>query len=130
VALMQQSAREHDYLNRWPFAQEIYGIATTGPRGWSVRIGVYGEWGTGKTTVLNFVRVMAKPDGHVVVAFNPWQFRSTDDLWREFVRTIYRHLQDAAGGKLGGNLGRRAKLLSVPSMGSPDFCRTLQGCGI
>jgi hypothetical protein len=31
--------REHDYLNRWPFAQEIYGIATTGPRDWSVRSG-------------------------------------------------------------------------------------------
>ena len=26
------SSRQEDYLNRWPLAREIYGIATTGPK--------------------------------------------------------------------------------------------------
>ena len=46
-----RSARNEDQLNRWPIAQEIYRIASSGPRDWSVRIGVYGEWGSGKTEV-------------------------------------------------------------------------------
>jgi hypothetical protein len=31
-------SREQDFLNRWQFAREIYGIATIGPNEWSVRI--------------------------------------------------------------------------------------------
>jgi hypothetical protein len=31
--------REDDFLNRWPLAKEIYGIAITGPQDWSGRVG-------------------------------------------------------------------------------------------
>ena len=81
--------REDDHLNRWPLAREIYGIATTGPRDWSVRIGIYGEWGTGKTSVLEFIASMAEHDGQTVIRFNPWQHSSRDALWRAFVTIIY-----------------------------------------
>jgi hypothetical protein len=81
--------RDDDHLNRWPLAREIYGIATTGPRDWSVRIGIYGEWGTGKTSVLEFITAMAKHDGQTVVRFNPWQHSSKDALWLAFVTAIY-----------------------------------------
>ncbi len=37
-----------DHLNRWPLARQIYNVAVNGPAEWSARIGVYGEWGTGK----------------------------------------------------------------------------------
>ena len=60
-----RSARDDVHLNRWPFAQEIYRIASSGPRDWSVRIGVYGEWKSGKTSVINFVNSMAREDGHI-----------------------------------------------------------------
>src|SRR5260370_6816215 len=85
------NAREHDYLNRWPIAREIYGIATTGPRDWSVRVGIYGEWGTGKTSVLEFIRSMAQRDKQIVVTFNPWQHSTRDALWRAFLLAIFKH---------------------------------------
>ncbi len=81
--------REDDHLNRWPFAQEIYGIATTGPADWSVRVGIYGEWGTGKSSVLEFIALMAEKQGHTLVKFNPWQYATKDQLWREFVSEVY-----------------------------------------
>ena len=92
--------REDDYLNRWPLAREIYGIATTGPSDWSVRIGIYGEWGTGKTSVLEFITAMAKHDGQIVIRFNPWQHSSKDALWRAFVLAIFSHptLEKISGG--------------------------------
>lgn len=102
-------AREHDHLNRWSFAKEIYAIAATGPREWSVRIGIYGEWGTGKTSVLNFVRVLAEADSHVVVPFNPWRYRSTDELWREFVRAVFEQLERTLEEPQPGSRGRAAK---------------------
>lgn len=82
-----------DHLGRWPLAKEIYGIATTGPDEWSVRIGVYGEWGSGKTSILNFVANLAREDKHVVVWFNPWQFRGRDELWRGFVLAVLKQLE-------------------------------------
>lgn len=86
-------SREEDHLDRWPFAREIYGVATTGPKEWSVRIGVYGEWGSGKTSVINLAKNMADADGHVTVSFNPWQYTFKDELWREFVQSVYSRLQ-------------------------------------
>ena len=81
--------REDDHLNRWPLAREIYGITTTGPPDWSVRVGIYGEWGTGKTTVLEFIAGMAERDGHTLIRFNPWQSATKDALWRAFVTAVY-----------------------------------------
>lgn len=111
--------REEDHLNRWPFAQEIYRIASNGPRDWSVRIGVYGEWGSGKTSVINFVNSMASQDGHIIFTFNPWQFQTTEDLWKAFVEGLFTKIKDtteiedkqAGGRKAKAVLGTVAKVL-------------------
>ncbi len=92
-----------DHLGRWPLAKEIYGIAITGPVEWSVRIGVYGEWGTGKTSVLNFIGGMARKDGHIIVPFNPWEYGSREGMWRAFVVTIYRALEEEFGQVRGAS---------------------------
>ncbi len=81
-----------DMLDRWKFAREIYGVAVTGPQEWSVRIGIYGEWGTGKTSVLNMIRTMAKADNHLIVHFNPWSYSDGLHLWHSFVQEIEREL--------------------------------------
>lgn len=81
-------SREDDCLNRWPLAQEIYGIATTGPIEWSVRVGIYGAWGTGKTSVLEFIAYLARRHAQCVIRFNPWQYSTKAELWRAFVLSI------------------------------------------
>ena len=107
-----RSARDEDHLNRWPFAQEIYRIASSGPRDWSVRIGVYGEWGSGKTSVINFVNSMARDDEHVVFTFNPWQFQTTDDLWKAFVEGLFKRIEEATQTKDTQALSRRRKAVA------------------
>jgi predicted KAP-like P-loop ATPase len=51
-------------------------------------VAVYGEWGLGKTTLLNFIEhfVRADPDADepIVVRFNPWWFSGRDDLLARF----------------------------------------------
>jgi KAP family P-loop domain len=116
--------RDRDYLNRWPFAGEIYGIVKTSPAEWSVRIGVYGEWGTGKTTVLNYLAQLARADDHVVVPFNPWQFTSLDELWKEFVKSLFQNLERDLGKPLPGAKGRTAKRVSGTVVAAlPQFIR-------
>jgi hypothetical protein len=86
-----KKCREEDYLNRWPIAREIYGIATTGPQDWSIRVGIYGEWGTGKTSVLEFIDSMAKESDNILVRFNPWEHTTKDSLWRSFVMELLKN---------------------------------------
>jgi hypothetical protein len=98
--------REDDFLNRWPLAKEIYGIAITGPQDWSVRVGIYGEWGTGKTSVLEFISEMAKQDGQILIRFNPWEHSTKDSLWRSFVLTVFK---EPALAKIAGATKAKAK---------------------
>ncbi|HEV2455360.1 MAG TPA: P-loop NTPase fold protein [Verrucomicrobiae bacterium] len=110
--------REGDCLNRWPIAQEIYGIATTGPPGWSVRVGLYGAWGTGKTSVLEFIAYMAKQDGQCLIKFNPWRYSTKNALWEAFVLTVFSEpaLQNVAGRKIKVAKGWFSKLMSKSSV--------------
>lgn len=89
--------RADDHLNRWPLARQVYSVAVDGPADWSARIGVYGEWGTGKSSVLKFVESMAVADQHVVVWFNPWAYSTKPDLWRAFVMEISSKIEPKEG---------------------------------
>ena len=105
-------SRDDDHLNRWPLAHEVFGIATTGPKTWSVRVGVYGEWGTGKTSVLRFVDFMAIQAGHIVIWFDPWEYSSKSELWQAFVLTVYRGLEAKLGQVPGADDARFKSELS------------------
>lgn len=89
--------RKDDKLNRWEFAKEIYEIAKTTPQEWSIRIGIYGDWGTGKTSVLSFIDQMAQKDENIPVYFNPWQYSSSAEMWIGFVSEVYNALKDVPG---------------------------------
>ena len=92
--------------------------------------GLYGEWGSGKTSVKNLVVRQFKdeekdPATPIVVEFNPWAFSSQAELFQAFFDEVAKALgrKDAADvavklAKLGAYLGIGAKTL-----------RTLQGVG-
>ena len=103
---------EDDHLNRWPLAREVYSVAVNGPPEWSVRIGVYGEWGTGKTTVLKFVASLAEDGDDLVVWFNPWEHDSTQSLWRSFVLKVYEDVEKRIGGITAAGNARRKGVIS------------------
>jgi len=73
------STTDDDLLNRGPFVRGIAHIARDCPGDWSVRIGVYGSWGTGKTSVLKLVENMLEPEVPVVW-FNPWGHANQDAM--------------------------------------------------
>ena len=54
-----------DILERRPLARTITDVITNTPPEFGVRVGLFGEWGSGKTLVLNFIRenLEARPRG-------------------------------------------------------------------
>ena len=65
-----QSSESGDDLERWRFAAEIVEVIHGTPAEWSTRIGVFGKWGEGKSTVLRFMSEMLTGSNDVVFTFN------------------------------------------------------------
>lgn len=77
-----------DMLARGGFSRKIYDLLCPTDNRFSVRVGLTGEWGSGKTSVAKWVDAYAKADGHEVVWFNPWAITTTDQLWFSFYQTL------------------------------------------
>lgn len=79
---------EHDQLGYAPFAKHIAEsiCKMTPPEG--LVIAIYAPWGSGKTTVLNFIEDYIERkteiEQPVIVHFNPWWFSGQEDLIRHF----------------------------------------------
>lgn len=78
-----------DRFMRWPFAQRVAQTIASRRDPSSIVIGIYGAWGEGKTTVLNFIEKELRESPHVVcVRFNPWRFGDEVHLLRNFFQTL------------------------------------------
>lgn len=75
-----------DKLGYSDFAAHISDTIT----GWTPNeefvFGIYGEWGSGKSTILNFVEaeLNEQDDPPVIIRFNPWWFSGETDLIEKF----------------------------------------------
>jgi KAP family P-loop domain len=70
----------------------------------SLTVGVYGPWGSGKTSLIQLVRYHLERSNPPFdfIAFSAWPYRTADELWRammlQIARAIYRIPDDPAGG--------------------------------
>jgi len=65
-------------------------IGTTGP----FTIGVFGEWGTGKTSLMRMIESTLSNEEHVItIWFNAWRFEKEEHPIVPLVATIVRELQ-------------------------------------
>lgn len=70
-----------DKFSRWAFAERIAGVISERKDPSSITIGLYGPWGDGKTSVLNFIEESIKKNSAVIVIrFNPWLFGNVESL--------------------------------------------------
>jgi predicted KAP-like P-loop ATPase len=77
-----------DRLGYAPFAKQLARSLLRGCPADGLVVALYGAWGTGKSTALNFVLHYAEQDPDadqpVIVRFNPWWFAGHEDLVRRF----------------------------------------------
>lgn len=79
-------------------------------------LGIYGPWGSGKTSVLNLVQHYLKQEAAdlrpLVVSFNPWWFSGQEDLTIRFFAALKEALNQANVGDLANLLLDFADLVS------------------
>ena len=119
-------SREADELDRAPFAEHIAAAI----RGWtgndSLVLALYGEWGTGKSSLKNLVVEALRSDPQqspYIVEFNPWQWAGQEQVSQAFFREIGSTLGRKDSGeqakasakrwrKYGAFLGLRAEVFA------------------
>lgn len=88
------SSQNDDLFDRWAFARRVYSVVGRAPSEWSLRVAIYGKWGEGKTSTLNFVKQMAESEGHVVLTISPWNADSNGAMWLMLTTALIEGLEN------------------------------------
>ena len=109
-----------DQLGRAQFARHVANGIARRHNPSSLTVGLYGPWGSGKTTVLNFIAHELRTERNVlVVRFEPWLVASENDLIGLFFGTLGRALNTwrSPKNKVAGLLQQYGGVLSMPIVG-------------
>lgn len=100
--------RRRDGLGFETYARVLANAAdgTEGP----FTIGVFGEWGTGKTSLMKMIQRQLSMRGDILtVWFNAWRYEQEDHLIVPLVATIIREIERKENERFIGRLGDKAK---------------------
>ncbi|WP_350587925.1 MULTISPECIES: P-loop NTPase fold protein [unclassified Psychrobacter] len=83
------STKDEDIFSRWKFSERVAQVIANRRDPSSIVIGLYGRWGDGKTSVLNFIEQSLNTNDDVIcIKFNPWRFGTEDQLLMGFFNQI------------------------------------------
>jgi hypothetical protein len=100
--------RQDDEFNRWPFSKRLADtIAAFDASEGAPVLGLFGQWGYGKSTILNFIKYELKQEHAEKVVpfeFNPWLFKDQEALLKEFFDGLAKTIDQSLGcaGKRAG----------------------------
>lgn len=86
---------KEDYLNFGEVSQIVTEILETEAM-LPVSIGVFGNWGAGKSSLLNLIEQQIKSNEWIVIKFDAWLYQGFDDARTALLETIANHLIQAA----------------------------------
>ena len=118
--------RAEDGFNRWPFSKRLADtiVSFDTSQGAPV-LGLFGKWGYGKSTVLNFIKCQLDQEHAAKVVtfeFNPWLFKDQEALLKEFFAGLAATINQSLGstGKTAGQILARygGALQAIPVIGA------------
>jgi len=132
--------KEDDLLERYEFAIDIVeGLLHTFETGQdSIAIGLNGEWGSGKSSILEFIeseienQTEKETTLNVIFRFNPWLFTGQADLQKSFLTQLGIHLRtiNPELKKLGEDIVLISAIIEIANVLNPDILsRKLIGSG-
>ncbi|WP_258007097.1 KAP family NTPase [Xanthomonas citri pv. anacardii] len=104
---------KRDYLNYLELA-EVVSEVLLNPSMRPVSVGVFGTWGTGKSSLLNLIEERLQEDAKdevIIIRFDAWLYQGYDDARAALMDVIARRLYEAAK-KDAGLLGVAKSLLA------------------
>lgn len=132
---------EDDFLGRARFSQHLGNSLLNWKEKESLIIAIYGEWGSGKSSVINLAREFIgksdEKDKPTIIEFNPWLFSEQDNLSEHFFNEIAKELEIRKDSQKDKKIAERLKfyasLLSLApekKLFSSLFSKTILGLGL
>lgn len=91
--ILEDLPTDQDALDFTPYVETLADICKTA--GTPLTIGVFGTWGSGKTSLMRMVRKKL-PKKYTTVWFDAWKFDKETTLWRAFLLSILSALKNTA----------------------------------
>lgn len=85
--------KENDSFQRFIFSKRIADTIKSRENTEGLVIGLYGNWGEGKSSALNFIENELNSESIIIVRFNPWSFSYEDNLLTNFYHTLAKSLE-------------------------------------
>ncbi len=113
--------KKEDFLSRKNFSSHLGKSLLTWEEKESLVIALYGEWGSGKSSVINLakehIEESEEQNKPTIIEFNPWFFSDLDNLSQYFFNEIATELEikndDKKDKKIAEKLKLYAKLLQI-----------------
>ena len=91
--IVNDQATEIDSLDFTPYVETLVDIIKTGNT--PLTIGVFGTWGSGKTSLMRMVRKKL-PRKFTVAWFDAWKYDKEETLWRAFLLSVLLAIRSKA----------------------------------
>jgi hypothetical protein len=110
---------DEDEFGRAAFARHLAQVIDSSPPDSSFRIGLFGEWGEGKTSVMGMMRNALHDMGHVSVRISTWATEEPADILRQIAGALASETGVSNGVRNAANIaGRAGSLKELRQMAS------------
>jgi len=92
--IVNDQPTEKDALDFTPYVETLGDIIQTGNT--PLTIGVFGTWGSGKTSLMKMVKKQL-PDDFTVAWFDAWKYDKEETLWRAFLLNVLFAVEEKSG---------------------------------
>jgi predicted KAP-like P-loop ATPase len=89
--LIADNPETEDRLGFAPMAEILVNVIGATPPPFT--IGVFGAWGSGKTTLMNLVRKGLDANGTKTVWFNAWKYDGKEVIWNALIQAIFYRMK-------------------------------------
>lgn len=112
---------EEDRFQRYGFSKQIAQTIIERQSKDCITIGIYGAWGEGKISVMNFISHELQQHPEIVtVKFNPWRYQDENTLLLQFFNLLAQTLDAALKTKkekLGDIIAEYSGMVNIPVLG-------------
>ena len=92
IDILNDLPARKDALDFQPYVETIAGIVFSESVSTPLTIGVFGSWGSAKTSLMQMVREKLPP-GYVVAWFDAWRYERETTLWRALLLQVLSALK-------------------------------------